>query len=115
MSTRALGSPRLISVARQGTLTRSHGPGTGNASSRSPNGCARKPDPQRAFGGVGGQGVRFRMTEGLECVAIHALVGNDAAGGRGRFSDSFEDWIRYPWRQTSPTPTSCPAVSSSKA
>jgi hypothetical protein len=32
-------------------------------------------DPQRAFGGVGGQGVRFMMTEGLECVAIHALVG----------------------------------------
>ncbi len=52
-------------------------------------------DPQRAFGGVGGQRVRFTMTEGLECVAIHALVGNDAAAAKA-LSDFFEAWDPAP-------------------
>ena len=52
-------------------------------------------DPQRAFGGVGGQNVRFRMTEGLECVAIHALVGKDAAAAKA-LSDFFEAWDPTP-------------------
>jgi hypothetical protein len=48
-------------------------------------------DPKMAFGGVGGQGVRFTMTEGLECVALHALVGKDAAAAKA-LSDFFEAW-----------------------
>jgi hypothetical protein len=52
-------------------------------------------DPKRAFGGVGGQDVRFTMTEGLECVAIHALVGQDAAVAK-ELSDFFESWDPAP-------------------
>ena len=52
-------------------------------------------DPKRAFGGVGGQGVRFTMTEGLECVAIHALVGKDEAAAKA-LSDFFEAWDPAP-------------------
>lgn len=51
--------------------------------------------PKRAFGGVGGQGVRFTMTEGLECVAIHALVGKDRAAAKA-LSDFFESWDPAP-------------------
>lgn len=52
-------------------------------------------DPQKAFGGVGGQGVRFTMTEGLECVALHALVGKDLAAAKA-LSDFFEAWDPAP-------------------
>ena len=52
-------------------------------------------DPKAAFGGVGGQGVRFTMTEGLECVALHALVGKDAAAAKA-LSDFFEAWDPAP-------------------
>ena len=52
-------------------------------------------DPQKAFGGVGGQRVRFTMTEGLECVAIHALVGKDTAAAKA-LSDFFEAWDPAP-------------------
>jgi hypothetical protein len=52
-------------------------------------------DPQRAFGGVGGQRVRFTMTEGLECVAIHALVGKDEQAARA-LSHFFEAWDPAP-------------------
>jgi hypothetical protein len=51
--------------------------------------------PNRAFGGVGGQEVRFTMTEGLECVAIHALVGKDKAAAKA-LSDFFESWDPAP-------------------
>lgn len=51
--------------------------------------------PNRAFGGVGGQDVRFTMTEGLECVAIHALVGKDKAAAKA-LSDFFESWDPTP-------------------
>jgi hypothetical protein len=52
-------------------------------------------DPKMAFGGVGGQRVRFTMTEGLECVALHALVGKDAAAAKA-LSDFFEAWDPAP-------------------
>ncbi|MCE9583631.1 MAG: heparinase II/III-family protein [Planctomycetes bacterium] len=52
-------------------------------------------DPKRAFGGVGGQGVRFTMTEGLECVALQALVGKDAAAAKA-LSDFFDAWDPAP-------------------
>lgn len=52
-------------------------------------------DPKRAFGGVGGQGMRFAMTEGLECVAIHALVGKDKAAAKA-LSAFFEAWDPAP-------------------
>jgi len=56
---------------------------------------ARSLDPKRAFGGVGGQSQRFVMTEGLECVAFHALVGKDAAAAKA-LSDFFEAWDPAP-------------------
>ncbi len=52
-------------------------------------------DPKRAFGGVPGQSQRFTMTEGLECVAFHALVGKDAAAAKA-LSDFFEAWDPAP-------------------
>lgn len=66
--------------------------------SRSERVRRRDLDPKRAFGGVGGQGVRFRMTEGLECVALHALVGKDAASAKA-LSDFFEAWDPAPLEQ----------------
>lgn len=56
---------------------------------------SRQLAPQRAFGGVGGQEVRFTMTEGLECVAIHALVGQDKSAAKA-LSDFFESWDPAP-------------------
>ncbi|MCC6738337.1 MAG: heparinase II/III family protein [Planctomycetia bacterium] len=44
-----------------------------------------------AFGGARGQGARFTVTEALECVALHALVGKDAGAAKA-LSDFFEAW-----------------------
>ncbi|MEK7466970.1 MAG: heparinase II/III family protein [Planctomycetota bacterium] len=52
-------------------------------------------DPKRAFGGQPGQSQRFTMTEGLECVALHALVGKDEAAAKA-LSDFFEAWDPAP-------------------
>lgn len=48
-------------------------------------------DPKACFGGASGQGARFTVTEALECVALHALVGKDAAAAKA-LSDFFEAW-----------------------
>ncbi|MBI2923918.1 MAG: heparinase II/III family protein [Planctomycetes bacterium] len=48
-------------------------------------------DPARAFGGVPGQSQRFTATEGLECVALHALVGRDEGAAKA-LSEFFEKW-----------------------
>ena len=50
---------------------------------------------QLVISGVGGQGVRFAMTEGLECVALQALVEKDAAAAKA-LSDFFEAWDPAP-------------------
>jgi hypothetical protein len=52
-------------------------------------------DPKSAFGGVGGQSVRFTMTEGLECVALHALLGKDETAAK-MLSAFFEAWDPAP-------------------
>ncbi len=53
--------------------------------------CRGALDPKACFGGASGQGARFTVTEALECVALHALVGKDAAAAKA-LSDFFEAW-----------------------
>lgn len=52
-------------------------------------------DPANAFGGATGQAARFSMTEQLECVALHALVGEDADAAKA-LSAFFEAWDSAP-------------------
>lgn len=55
-------------------------------------------NPKSAFGGRPGQSQRLTTTEGLECVALLALVGQDPGAAKA-LSDFFEAWDPAPLEQ----------------